>query len=93
MPDTNEQIKAHDIAIRSREHTEITGVTNVVSFDDTSVCLETSMGEMMIEGEDIKVSALDTDRGRVVLDGKINGLYYNTETQTKKRGLFGKVIG
>lgn len=89
----NEQIRQHDIVIRSRASMEICGVKNVISFDEENVCLDTVMGEMTIEGEELNVSSLDTDRGTVHLSGKINGLYYNTESSEPKKGFFGRLLG
>ena len=89
----NEQQKSHDIIIKSRGHMDISGVKNVISFDEDSVCLETEMGEMMIEGDGLHVSSLDTDRGNISLDGRINSLYYNTNSNDGKKGFFGRLIG
>lgn len=89
----NEQSRPHDISIRGRGHMEICGVISVTSFDEESVCIETVMGDMVIEGDSLKVSNLDTDRGTVMLDGKINGLYYNTVSSESKKGFFGRLIG
>ncbi len=92
MPENTENQRPHGILIKAREHLEITAVTDVISFDEDSVCLETSMGEMLIEGEGLKVGTLDTAKGIVILDGRINGLYYRTE-QPKRRGLRGLMRG
>ena len=46
--------------------------------------LETSMGEMLVEGEEMRVGTLDTQRGILTIDGRINGLYYRTEEPRKK---------
>ncbi len=88
----NEQPKLHDIIIRSRSKVEISGVTNVVSFDEEGICLESEMGEMLIEGRGLRVSSLDTDRGKIYIDGTIDGLYYNTNTNEPKKGLFGRLL-
>ena len=88
----NEQVNKHDILIRSREYIEICGVETVVSFDEESVCLESVMGELLIEGEELNVGTLDTDKGVVKLTGKINGIYYNTSTQKTQKGFFGRLM-
>ena len=88
----NEQARPHDIIMRSRARMEISGVQNVISFDEESVCLETVMGEMMIEGENLRVSSLDTDRGNILLDGKVNSLYYNTQNGESKKSFFGRLL-
>lgn len=90
---TTECGSVHDIIIRSREHVNIGGVKNVLSFDETSCCLETLDGELVIEGEGIRIGTLDTEKGRVALDGRITALYYNTESAPQRTGLFGRVFG
>ena len=87
----NEQPKQHDILIKSRGMVEICGVESVISFDDESVCLESTLGELIIEGEDLSVGTLDTDRGIVKLSGKINGVYYNTSSPKPQKGFFGRI--
>jgi sporulation protein YabP len=84
----NEQAIPNDIIIRSRAYVEISGVQSVISFDEESVFLETVAGELIIEGEGLSVSTLDTDKGIVKLSGKIGGLYYNTSSPKPKKGLF-----
>ena len=80
----------NDILIRSRKHIEITGVRDVVSFDDRSVVMITSGGDMAVEGEELKVGVLDTEKGVVAVDGKINAVIYYDIENGGKRGFFGK---
>ena len=84
MTENTEMQKNHGILLRGRSHLEISAVTDVISFDEDSVNLETSMGEMLVEGEDMRVGTLDTQRGILTIDGRINGLYYRTEEPRKK---------
>lgn len=86
MAENTENQKNHGVLIRSRAHLEITAVTDVISFDEESVNLETEMGEMLVDGEGLRVGTLDTQKGVVVIDGRINGLYYRTE-QPRKKGI------
>ena len=80
----------NDIFIRSRKHIDITGVKDVVSFDDRSVVMITSGGDMAVEGEELKIGALDTDKGIVSVDGKIGAVIYYDGAPTERRRLFGK---
>ena len=84
MAENTEMQKNHGILLRGRSHLEITAVTDVISFDEDSVNLETPMGEMLVEGEEMRVGTLDTQRGILTIDGRINGLYYRTEEPRKK---------
>lgn len=80
---------SHSCSIQARSHADINGVREVLSFDENSVVLVTSCGELTLEGRDIRVGALDTDRGIVSVDGKISALYYADDTSGRKRNMFG----
>ena len=58
----------NDILVRSRKHIDVTGVRDVVSFDDRSVVMITSGGDMAVEGEELKIGVLDTEKGVVSVD-------------------------
>ena len=83
-------IPAHEFFVRSRSHVDITGVREVLSFDDSSVVLVTSCGEMAVEGQELRVGTLDTDRGIVAVDGNIASVYYVENSSKKRRGWFSR---
>ena len=83
----------HDIVIKERKHIDICGVREVVSFDEVSVLMVTTGGEMTVEGSDLKIGALDTDRGLVSIDGKINAVIYEDPNEDgAKRGILGRMF-
>ncbi len=81
--------RTHSFFSRMREGIEIEGVSDVMSFDERGVSLETTCGNMGVEGEELHVTVLDITSGRVVVEGRISGVYYFDEKPTVKRGLFG----
>lgn len=78
----------HSLSLLSREHAEISGVTEVNSFDEECVVLSTVCGELTVEGAELRVGTLDMTRGILVIDGKISGLYYTETNQIRKKGFF-----
>lgn len=82
--------QAHDCILKDRGHIEITGVLEVLSFDENGVILVTPFGELSIEGSEMRVGTLDTERGVVAVDGRISALYYSDNTPKRRRGLFGR---
>ena len=84
--------REHEIKLFKRKDMIISGVCEVVSFDDESVRLMSVEGEIYIEGEEIKIGALDTDKGIVTLTGKVNGFYYVSEDKNVKKGLFSRFV-
>ena len=83
--------QVHSVNINMRRSMDISGVREVDSFDELGVILKTCCGELTVEGKDIKISVLDTERGVVSLDGKIDALFYSDSEDGKKRGFFGKL--
>ena len=84
------QNKIHSFISENRDGIKIRGVSEVISFDDSGVALETSLGNMAVEGEGMRVTTLNTDDGIVEISGRINGVYYYETKPVAKRGLFGR---
>ena len=83
----------HEIIISERRSLRVSGVRDVDSFDEGGAVLKTDMGELTVEGEELKIGTLDTERGEVSLSGKINGLFYSDDGQSsEKKGLFSKMF-
>ena len=75
-----------------KKQLEVNGIIDVVRFDDVSVVLQTVCGELTIEGNGLKMSVLDTDKGIVSLDGQVDSIYYSEETNEPKKRLFGRIF-
>ncbi len=85
----SQRAKEHELMLKGRSEMSVSGVVDVMSFDEAFVELSTLCGGMNIEGEGIHISFLDVDNGRVTLTGTIFGVYYTQEKASKKsRGLF-----
>lgn len=90
MNSTDKQ--THAVNLTMRKHMSINGVREVESFDESMVVLNTVCGELTIEGKDIKIGTLDTERGVVELDGTVDALFYSQGDDSKKRGFLGKLM-
>ena len=71
-----------------REQALISGIEEVISFDENCVVLRTVCGIMAIDGKELRVVSLDTDAGSIVLSGMVDGVIYPEAKQ--KSGLFAK---
>ena len=78
--------KAHAVSLEARKNAHIVGVSEVQSFDEESVVLTTSCGEMTVEGEGLHVGTLDMAKGVVSIDGDIRALYYTDGAPSRRRG-------
>ncbi len=70
---------AHSVIIEQRENLNISGVSEVVGFDDETVLLRTSMGTLTIKGEGLHIGSFSTGSGDINIDGKIIALVYGDD--------------
>ncbi len=82
----------HAFSVTMRKEMSIQGVREVESFDENSVILHTLGGEMTVEGSDLRIGVLDTDRGVVTLSGKIDGVFYTGDHAEEKRSFLGRLF-
>ena len=60
-----------NIVLENREKLNITGVLDVLSFDDQIVILETELGLLTVKGENLRINKLCLDTSEVTIDGAI----------------------
>ena len=83
----------HGITLSERKNIIITGVKKIDSFDDAEFDLETSMGDLIIKGEELEIIKLDTYQGNVSIKGKIDSLVYTENgKKNKENGVFTRLF-
>ena len=71
-----EQENAHALTLTGRKNLTMTGVHEVVSFDDAAVVLRTALGTLTVQGQDLRLKTLSTDGGQVAVTGEVSALTY-----------------
>ena len=66
----------HKLLLQGRKTVELTGVKEVVSFDAKEVVLNTTMGVLVIHGNDLFVKRLTVEKGEVDLEGTVDSFVY-----------------
>lgn len=69
-------VQSHNLTLIDRESLQATGVTFVTSFDDQEVVLETVQGPLCLKGEDLHITELSLEEGRVMVQGRLSVLEY-----------------
>lgn len=80
----------HTVTMKDRSQLTVTGVNDVINFDEHIVEASTSCGDMTVDGDELKISVVDIEKGELTLTGKIFGFYYSEKKTKKSQGLFGK---
>ena len=84
---------SHEVFMSERKALRLTGVSEVISFDDLSVVLKTVCGELEIDGDGLRISTLDTAHGTLDVNGNIRALSYFDKIKEGKKGVLGKIFG
>ena len=61
--------RQHKLILQNRGKGNITGICDVVSFDENAVVLDTDMGLLTIKGKELHVSRLTLEKGEVEIRG------------------------
>lgn len=72
----------HQLQLKERRNLTMNGVTEVVSFEETAVVLQTSLGTLIVQGQGLQLKTLSLDGGQVAVDGDISALVYEEPRQT-----------
>lgn len=72
---TEEQLP-HKLTLNERKSVTMSGVTEVLSFDETAVVLQTSLGLLTIRGQELKLKTLSQEGGQVAVEGSVCALSY-----------------
>ena len=75
------EIGPHKLLLQGRKLTELTGVKEVVSFDAKEVVLNTTMGALLIRGNDLFVKRLTVEKGEVELEGRVDSFVYTDKPE------------
>ena len=78
----------HKPQLNERKNLTMTGVTEVVSFDENTVVLQTSLGLLIVQGQQLSLQNLSLEGGQVAVEGTIGALSYEEPRQGGWRRLF-----
>jgi len=82
-----------NLILENREKLNISGVLDVLSFDDQIVVVETELGLLTVKGENLRISKLSIDTSEVIVEGEIYNLSYSEKSIDKKgSSLLGKIF-
>ena len=72
-----EQIRLpHRLTLDQRRQLTVTGVSEVISFDENAVVLTTEMGTLLVTGSQLQLRNLSTDGGQVAVEGTVTAMSY-----------------
>ncbi len=71
----------HGLHLEGRERLSVAGVEDVSGFDENTVLLRTTAGELCVRGAQLHIDRIDLDAGQLELRGRIQELSYDEPAQ------------
>ena len=87
VPDESIKLSPHNISISSRASIILSGIEDVISFDENEIILKSSMGVLSVDGEGLHIIKMSVETGDLSVEGRIDGLFY-IDREKPKQGLF-----
>lgn len=82
-----------NITLENRKKMTLTGVVEVISFDDEKIFLNTKLGALTIKGTNLKMNKLDVQNGDVIIIGEIYYIVYSgKEVKREKESIIGRLF-
>ena len=76
MPDEKKNVSKHVVTLDKRQTMAVTGILDVISFDEDTVICETELGMLILRGEGLHVARLNLDIGELEVSGELYSLTY-----------------
>lgn len=80
----------HTLTLKDRKVMTLTGVSEVVSFDESAIVLQTGMGMLVIQGSQLQLKNLTLEGGQVAVEGQIGAMVYQ---QSRQGGWLRRLMG
>ena len=84
--------KLQNLVLENRNKLSVSGVTDILSFDDQIVIIDTNMGMLTIKGIDLRINKLSIDTSDIIVEGTINSMVYSDKIDKKTSNFIGKIF-
>lgn len=81
---------SHNIIIEDRKKMTLSGVKDVLSFDEETVVLETTLGRLTVKGSGLHIINFDTSSGDLSAEGRLYAVVYTSDE--KSGGVFSRLF-
>ena len=80
-------LSEHTVFIENRRSMKLTGVVQVIAYDEYRLVLKTDYGKLTVSGRNLVAGQMNTESGTMELTGDINYLQYQANHGKSEKGL------
>ena len=81
-----------NVILENRKKLTMTGIKDVLSFDDEVVVVESELGLINIKGTDLKVNKISVESGDVIVEGTVRAIEYSDKDIGPKQSLMSRLF-
>ncbi len=81
----NQSTQKQQLQLVGRQQLSVQGVEDVLRFEESSILLETDLGTLEVDGEQLRIARLDPDRKEILICGNVGAICY-VDTAPKRSG-------
>lgn len=80
-----------NIILENRGRLSVSGIEDVISFDENLVAIHTSRGTLVIRGSGLHMEKLTLDSGEIMVEGTVDSMEYENE-ESSREGFFTRLF-
>ena len=84
-------VKPHSVSMDDRCRLNVTGVDDVESFDEATIVMNTSQGNLIVRCSGLHIGKISLDVGEIKVEGMITDLNYEEKAHTG--GFWSRLFG
>ena len=84
---TDKILSAHTVYMENRRELKITGVLQVIAYDEYKVVLRTDFGKMTISGRNLVAGQMSTENKTMERSGEVNYIQYQANRGKSESGI------
>lgn len=85
-------IKMQNVYLENRNMLNVSGVIDVLNFDEQLITLDTELGILIIKGSNLKLNKFNLDNTDLSVNGEITSMMYDDKPNTRSESLFTKIF-
>lgn len=87
---SNKENTGHHLSLKNRSELNMTGITEVISYNDDRINLKSEQGNLNITGQKLNIKKLNLDEAGISIEGYITEIKY--DDKKNKKGFIKKIF-
>lgn len=86
--------KTQNVILENRNKLHLSGVLDVLNFDEQIVTVDTELGVLIIKGSDLRLNKFNLENAELSIDGEVSSMIYDEKNYSAKNreGLLTKIF-